>query len=143
MPGDVRRLRSATVEDLPRIHQIRHGRAGNPLVDPARVTNAEVEWYLRGAIFLVSEEAAGVQGFTCVNHLTSYVWALFVIDGAHGRGQGTALLGAGMARLRQAGPRQSHLSTGQGTRAESFYSRRGRTPMGLDVRGEVVFRLWL
>ena len=26
------------------------------------------------AIFLVSEDEAGVQGFTCVNHQTGYVW---------------------------------------------------------------------
>jgi hypothetical protein len=32
----------------------------------------------------VSEDEAGIQGFTCANHQTGYVWALFVIDGALG-----------------------------------------------------------
>ncbi len=78
----------------------------NRLADPALVTDEEVSWYMDKAIFLVSQDDAGVQGFTCVNHQTGYVWALFVIDEAQGRGHGTALLDAAMARLRAAGHRQ-------------------------------------
>ena len=63
---------------------MRHGTAENRLEDPSLVTPAEVEWYLNEAIFLVSEDDAGIQGFTCANHQTGYVWALFVIDGAQG-----------------------------------------------------------
>ena len=95
------------------------------------------------AIFLVSEDETNVQGFTCVNHQTGYVWALFVIDGAQRRGHGTALLGAATARLRQAGHRQAFLSTERGTRAEGFYLSRGWQPTGINMNGEVVFRLWL
>lgn len=95
------------------------------------------------AIFLVSEDDAGVQGFTCANHQTGYVWALFVIDGAQGRGHGTALLDAAMARLREAGHRQSFLSTGKGTRAERFYNAKGWHTTGVNIRGEVVLRLLL
>jgi GNAT superfamily N-acetyltransferase len=137
------RLRSATRADLPRIHEVRHGTAENRLTNPALVTDAEVEWYLDEAIFLVSENEAGVQGFTCVNHLTGYVWALFVIDEAQGRGHGTSLLAAAIARLRDAGHRQAFLSTDSGTRAEGFYRSKGWQPMGLSMSGEVVFRLWL
>jgi GNAT superfamily N-acetyltransferase len=86
------RLRQARTLDLPRIFEVRHGTAENRLEDPSLVTPAEVEWYLNEAIVLVSEDDAGIQGFTCANHQTGYVWALFVIDGAHGRGHGTALL---------------------------------------------------
>ena len=78
------RLRQATTLDLPRISEVRHGTAENRLEDPSLVTPAEVEWYLNEAIFLVSEDDAGIQGFTCANHQTGYVWALFVIDGAQG-----------------------------------------------------------
>src|SRR5580693_10203496 len=94
-------LRQATKLDLPRIHDVRHGTAENRLDDPSLVTAAEVEWYLNEAIFLVSEDDAGIQGFTCANHQTGYVWALFVIDGAQGRGHGAALLEDVMARLRK------------------------------------------
>jgi hypothetical protein len=56
-------------------------------IDPSLVIDAEVAWYLNEAIFLVSEDDEGVQGFACANHQTGYVWALFVIDGAQGRGR--------------------------------------------------------
>ena len=135
------RLRAATRADLPRIYEVRHGTAENRLTDPALVTNEEVAWYMDHAIFLVSEDARGGQGFTCVNHQTGYVWALFVIDGAQGHGHGTSLLDAAMARLREAGHRQAFLSTGAGTRAEAFYRARGWRPMGVSMNGEIVFRL--
>ena len=120
------RLRQATKLDLPRISEVRNGTAENRLEDPSLVTPAEVEWYLNEAIFLVSEDDAGIQGFTCANHQTGCVWALFVIDGAQGRGHGTALL-----------------TTGKETRAAAFYRSKGWTQTGLDRRGEAVFRLWL
>src|SRR4028118_2365764 len=54
-------LRPARRTDLPRIHEVRHGTAENRLTDPSLVTDAEVAWYLDFAIFLVSEDEAGVQ----------------------------------------------------------------------------------
>jgi GNAT superfamily N-acetyltransferase len=99
------RVRRATRGDLPRIYEVRHGTSENRLTDPALVTDAEVAWCMEAAIFLVSEDEAGVQGFTCANHQTGYVWALFVIDKAQGRGHGAALLDAATAELRQAGHR--------------------------------------
>ncbi len=135
--------RPATRADLPRIYEVRHGTAENPLRDTDNVTDAEVAWYLDEAIFLVSEDETNIKGFTCANHQTGFVWALFVIDAAQGRGHGTALLDAAMARLRQAGHRQAFLSTGRGTKAEGFYLSRGWRPMGLNLIGEVAFRLWL
>jgi GNAT superfamily N-acetyltransferase len=84
-----------------------------------------------------------VQGFVCANHQTGYLWALFVIDGAQRQGHGTALLDAALARLRRAGHRQAFLSTGSDTKAEGFYRSKGWQPMGVNVSGEVVFRLWL
>jgi GNAT superfamily N-acetyltransferase len=137
------RLRPATRADLPRIHEVRRGTAENPLTNPALVTGAEVDWYMDHAIFLVSEDDAGVQGFTCVNHQTGYVWALFVIDEAQGRGHGTALLDAAMDLLRQAGHRQSFLTTGAGTRAAGFYRSRGWRETGRNMDGDPVLRLWL
>ncbi len=111
--------------------------------DPSLVTDAEVAWYLNEAIFLVSEDEAGVQGFVCANPQTGYVWALFVIDGAQGRGHGTALLDEAITRLRQAGHRQAFLTTGKDTGAAEFYRSKGWRQTGIDMRGEAVFRLWL
>ena len=137
------RLRPATRADLPRIHQVRHGTAENRLTNPALVTEAEVAWYMDEAIFLVSEDEDGVQGFACANPQTGTIWALFVIDGKHDRGHGSALLDTALARLRIAGHRQAILSTGVGTRAEAFYRARGWHPTGVNMAGDVVLRLYL
>ncbi len=95
-------------------------RRKNRLSDPSLVTVAEVAWYLEEAIFLVSEDEAGVQGFVCANPQTGHVWALFVIDGAQGRGHGTALLDEAITRLRRAGHRQAFLTTGKATTVRSI-----------------------
>ena len=52
------KVRRATEADLPRIWDVRHGTAENPLSDPSLVSDAEVKWYLNEAIFLVSEYQA-------------------------------------------------------------------------------------
>jgi len=136
-------VRPATKADLPRIYEVRHGTAQNRLTDPSLVTDAEVAWYLDEAIFLVSEDEAGAQGFACANHQTGYVWALFVIDEAQGRGHGTALLDEAIRKLRQAEHRQAFLTTGRETKAAAFYRSKGWRQTGVDMRGEAVFRLWL
>lgn len=136
-------LRPATRCDLPRIHAVRHGTAENRLTNLATVTDSEIAWYLDAAIFLVSEDDEGIQGFVCANHQTGYVWALFVIDSAHRQGHGTRLLEGALARLREAGHRQAFLSTGDGTAAAGFYRSKGWQETGTSMTGEVVFRLWL
>ncbi len=142
LSGNSLRLRRAIPADLPRIYEVRGGTAENQLNDRLLVTEAEVAWYMAHAIFLVSEDDGGVQGFTCVNHQTGYVWALFVIDGAQGRGHGTALLDAAMARLREAGHRQAFLTTDGETRAAAFYRAKGWQETGVNMAGEIVFRLF-
>ena len=137
------RLRSATPADLPRIHAIRHGTSENRSTDPALVTDVEVAWYMDEAVFLVSEDDEGVQGFVCANHQTGYVWALFVVEAAQGQGHGTALLDAALARLRETGHRQAFLTTDTGTRAAAFYEAKGWRSMGTDAKGETVFVLAL
>ncbi|MEM1344350.1 MAG: GNAT family N-acetyltransferase [Pseudomonadota bacterium] len=136
-------LRASTHADLPRIYAIRHGTVENQLTDPTLVTDAEVAWYMDEAIFLVSEDERDVQGFVCANHQTGYVWALFVIQEAQGRGHGTALLDAALAELKQLGHRQAFLTTDANTRAAQFYQARGWRLMGKDLRGEAVFVLAL
>lgn len=133
------RLRPARREDLPRIHAVRHGVSENRLLDPSLVSDAEVLWYMDEAYFPVAEDAAGtIQGFACADPRNGYVWALFVIEDAQGRGFGTALHDAVLARFAEAGMRQAWLTTGEGTAAMGFYERRGWRVTGRSFRGDMV-----
>lgn len=131
-------LRPAIPADLSRIWEIRHGTAENRLSNPASVTDEEVRWYMEKAIFLVSEDEEGMQGFGCANPQSSYIWALFVIDGAQGRGHGSALLSAMLEPLAALGHRQVYLTTGPGTKAVDFYKRRGFRETGISFGGDGV-----
>jgi GNAT superfamily N-acetyltransferase len=128
---------------LPRIHLIRHSTHENRLTDPSRVSPDEVRWYLDHAIFLVSEDSEGIQGFVCANGQTGYVWALFVMEGQHGKGHGKALLDSALQRLRALGHRQAFLGTGMGTSAVRFYRAQGWHETGTALSGETVFRTYL
>ncbi len=132
-------VRQATREDLPRIWEIRHGVGENRLLDPSIVKDDEVAWYMDNAIFLVSEDNGGVQGFGCANPLIGYVWALFVDPAAHRRGHGQALLDAMCAGMAAAGLIQAHLTTGENTAAAEFYQRQGWRRTGRAFSGEAVF----
>jgi len=132
-------IRKATPADQPRIHAIRMGVRENVLSDPSRVTDEETAWYREQAIFLVSEAAGEVAGFTCANHQTGLIWALFVDPAHEGCGHGRALLDAALDALQAAGIVQAHLTTGGGTRAEGFYRCQGWQETGVSLDGNVVF----
>jgi len=132
-------IRKARPADHARTHDIRMGVRENILSDPTLVTAAEVDWYRDHAIFLVAEEAGEIVGFTCANHQTGMVWALFVDPAHEGHGHGRALLDAALARLVAAGHEQAWLTTGAGTRAERFYRRHGWREMGRGLDGQIVF----
>jgi GNAT superfamily N-acetyltransferase len=132
-------IRAAEPEDIARVTAIRMAVTENVLSDPSKVSAEEVEWYRSQAIFLVAEVEGEVVGFTCANHQTGLIWALF-LDAAHeGRGIGRALLDAALAGLKAAGLKQAHLNTGAGTRAERFYRAHGWRDMGLELGGQIVF----
>ncbi len=132
-------IRKATRADQPRVQAIRMAVTENVLSDPSKVTEAEVDWYLDHAIFLVAEVEGDIAGFACVNHQTGLVWALFMDVAQEGRGIGRALLDAALAGLVAAGHRQAWLTTGAGTRAERLYRVHGWRDMGRTLGGEVVF----
>lgn len=132
-------IRPATDADRARIWEIRHGVRENRLSDPSRVSEEEVDWYQREAIFLVAEVGSEVVGFTCANHQTGLVWALFVDPAHEGRGHGRALLDAALAGLAGNGHLQAHLNTGADTRAARFYARHGWRDMGRELDGQSVF----
>jgi ribosomal protein S18 acetylase RimI-like enzyme len=132
-------IRKATRADQPRVHAIRMAVTENVLSDPSKVTDAEVDWYRDNAIFLVAQVDGEVAGFTCANHQTGLIWALFMDKAHEGRGIGRALLDGGLEGLVAAGHRQAWLSTEAGTRAERFYRAHGWRDMGRDSHGQIVF----
>lgn len=132
-------IRAAKPSDLARIHAIRNAVTENVLSDPSKVSAEEVAWYMEQAVFLVSEEAGEVAGFTCANHQSGYIWALFIDRVFEGRGHGRALLDAALGRLIAAGHRQASLTTAAGTRAERFYLAHGWRDMGRGLDGLIVF----
>lgn len=137
MSGPV--IRTAVAADRPRIDFIRAAVRENRLGDPARVSDAEVRWYLEEGVFLVSEGQGAVWGFGCANPRTGLVWALFVDPDAEEQGHGGALLDALCAALRRAGLIQAHLTTEPGTRAAEFYRRRQWRCTGRVWGGELAF----
>jgi GNAT superfamily N-acetyltransferase len=133
-------VRAAKPADLSRIGEIRHVVMENALSGASKASDAEVaSWYMDQAIFLVSETDGEIAGFTCANHQTGHVWALFVDPVLEGRGHGRALLDAALADLVRFGRRQSSLTTGAGTRAERFYRRHGWQTMDRTLDGQVAF----
>ena len=132
-------IRPATAADQPRITAIRMGVRENQLSEPSKVTQAEVDWYREQAIFLVAERDGEIVGFTCANHQTALIWALFIDPEHEGQGLGRALLDAALAGLKAAGHSQAWLTTGGGTRAERFYRRHGWRDMGRSQDGSIIF----
>lgn len=132
-------IRPATRADQPRVTAIRLAVAEHVLSDPAKVTEAEVDWYREHAIFLVAQIDGEVAGFVCANHQTGLIWALFMDRKHEGRGIGRALLDAALAGLAKAGHRQARLTTGAGTRAERVYRAHGWREQGRALDGQLVF----
>lgn len=133
-----RLIRPATDADRARVVEIRFTVQENKLPDPSLVTDEEVDWYQREAIFLVAEVEGTIVGFACANHQTGLVWALFVDPAQEGRGHGRALLDAALAGLAAKGHLQAHLNTDPDTRASRFYARHGWQDMGRDPSGQMV-----
>ena len=132
-------IRPATRADQPRVGAIRMAVTENVLSDPSKVTEAEIDWYRDHAIFLVAEVDGEVAGFTCANHQTGLIWALFMDKAHEGRGIGRALFDAALAGLAAAGHRQAWLTTSAGARAERFYRAHGWRDMGRELGGQIFF----
>ncbi len=137
--GQAFQIRKATRTDQPRVHAIRMAVTENVLSDPSKVTEAEVDWYREQAVFLVAEVESEVVGFSCANHQTGLIWALFMDARHEGRGIGRALLDAVLTGLTKAGHRQAWLTTDAGSRAERFYRAHGWRDMGRALDGQIVF----
>jgi GNAT superfamily N-acetyltransferase len=133
--------RRATETDAGRIREIRDSVRENILSDPARVTPADIRWFLKnGPIWVWQEEDGTVAGFSAGDPRDGWIWALFVAPGHEGKGIGRALLKAACDTLRAAGHTTAFLSTEAGTRAERHYRADGWIVTGTTERGELIFQ---
>lgn len=119
------RLRTAVIEDLPGIWEVRYSVTENTLA-PGRISDEDlrvaIEQTGRG---WVVEDQTMILGFAVGNAETGNVWALFVRPEAQGRGLGTRLHEAMISWFRGQSLSSLWLSTGIDTKARQFYERNG------------------
>lgn len=138
--GKLANFRQANSNDIPAMSKIRLTVGENILSDPNRVTEQMYEDYLellgRG---WVAEIEGTVAGFCYANKTNASIWALFISPEYEGRGLAKQLLNMAVKWLFEQGQEFVRLSTGAGTRADSFYALQGWTRERVD--GNEVFYL--
>jgi GNAT superfamily N-acetyltransferase len=136
-------LRSATTEDIAGMHVVRVSVRENRLSDPARVTHEDYRLMLeeKGCGW-VYESGGEIVGFGIVDLSERNIWALFVAPHCEGKGIGSALLKAMVARGFEAGAEPLWLTTSPGTRAEKLYRKAGWQAAGVTDMGELRFELY-
>jgi GNAT superfamily N-acetyltransferase len=134
-------IRPATLDDIPRIFEIRDSVHDNLLCDPDSVTEAGAAWFIDNRALWVWQEADGlVAGFSGGDARDGSIWALFVAPGHEGKGIGRALLKRACDALREAGHPFAILTAAPGTRAERHYRADGWTVTGTNQKGALVFQ---
>lgn len=134
-------IREATLQDIPRLQEIRAAVRENVLSNPALVTLADYEAHIVGhGRTWVAEEGGQIVGFSSADGERSTIWALFLDPAHEGRGHGRRLLDRAVEWLWSRGAPQIKLTTEMRTRADRFYRAAGWTITG-EVGREYVFVL--
>lgn len=139
-------IREATGADMPGISRVRQSvveNAATPEGLAARgITNESVAAsFLVDAKGWVAEEAGEIVAFSIADRATRSIFALFVLPSHEGRGLGNQLLGNAVQWLWDNGATGLWLTTGPGTRAARFYTKRGWVYTGNADRGDIRFEL--
>jgi GNAT superfamily N-acetyltransferase len=129
-------IRTGSLADLPVITQIRTSVAENHLsvaqMEAIGITHRTIgEAMTRGDLGCwVAEDNGDPVGFAMAERKQAEIFALFVRPAQEGNGYGSALLAACEAWLKLQGVSTARLTTGEGTRAFTFYQRHGWRPTG-------------
>ena len=135
--------RRAQVADIDRLVEIRGAVRENRLSDSTSVTHADYEDFVRRGRVWVREVGQTIIGFSASDDKDGSIWALFVDEAFCRQGIGTALLSRACDDLRRDSHPTAMLSTTPGTAAERLYRNLGWAEAGIEVNGEVRFRLAL
>lgn len=81
-------IRNATIDDIPRIMEIRAGAREKRLRDPSRVTVDDVRWCIDNPGIFVWVEDKKVVGFSAADPRSGNIFGLFVEEDFEGRGIG-------------------------------------------------------
>ena len=137
-------IRIAKPEDVPELFEVRLSVTENIMtmeemaalgITPATLTGmiesgAACGWCV--------ESDGKIVGFSMAKQSGREIFALFVRPEYEGRGFGSALLDMGVNWLLEAGQKPIRLNTEPGTRAFSFYKKRGWRETGLSPKEEVL-----
>ncbi|MER2998554.1 GNAT family N-acetyltransferase [Pontibacter populi] len=135
-------FRKAIIADIPGMSRVRMAVKENVLSNPDRVT-AEDYWEMledKGAGW-VCEIAQTIVGFAIVDFSDANIWALFVDPDHDKKGIGRKLHDLMLTYSFELEIGKLWLSTGPGTRAETFYRRAGWEQTGVTQSGEVRFEM--
>lgn len=134
-------LRLATMADATQIWAVRYAVNENTLTRGRlgdEDLRREIEDTGRGWVI---EDSGSIKGFAIGNARTGNVWALFVLPEWQGLGYGRRLHDIMVAWLREQGAATLWLTTGQHTKAASFYERRGWRRVSVSGDGEARYEL--
>lgn len=146
MPDEAIAYRIAGEADLPAITHVRTSVRENHLsvtqMAERGISHESVAASLRAdAKGWVAECGGRIVAFTIADRKSCSIFALFVLPGFDGRGIGPRLLDLAVAWLWESGAERLWLETRQGTRAATFYARRGWIAQGIDEKGSIRFEL--
>ena len=139
--------REATITDISQIQIVRHLVKENVLSNPALVTDADVQDYItRRGKGWVCETEGKIVGFAIADLEDHNIWALFLDPEFEGRGIGKELHRFMLNWYFSQTQHTVWLSTGIGTRAETFYRLQGWNFIGpygtKEVKFEMPFNKW-
>ncbi|WP_417357965.1 GNAT family N-acetyltransferase [Flavobacterium sp.] len=132
--------REALITDIPQIQFVRHAVKENILSNPELVKDSDVENYItRRGKGWVAEVNNTIVGFAIVSTADNNVWALFILPKFENKGIGKTLHNIMMDWYFSQTQETIWLSTGTGTRAETFYRLKGWKDAGAYGTQEIKF----
>ena len=135
-------FREAVVNDIEQIQVVRNAVKENVLSNPALVPDKDVEDYItrrgKGWVCVIDNV---VVGFAIADLVDHNIWALFVDPTCEAKGIGKELHKLMLDWYFSQTDETVWLSTGPGTRAETFYRKQGWIETGVYGKGEVKFEM--